>query len=133
VGIYFSQTDTSDKKQKSLNSSITLSALISELPKIHNTPEIRVACPDNMKVIAVEKIKSMFMDSTNLPIKPREVITVDGIRAIFENGWALVRASNTQPMLVMRFEATDTYSLDTIKSATEHLVNGVLNDLQPSA
>ncbi len=121
------------KKQKSLNSSITLSVLISELPKIHNTPEIRVACPDNMKVIAVEKIKSMFMDSTNLPIKPREVITVDGIRAIFENGWALVRASNTQPMLVMRFEATDTYSLDTIKSIMEQLVNNVLNDLQPSA
>jgi phosphomannomutase/phosphoglucomutase len=55
---------------------------------------------------------------------------VDGVRAIFEKGWGLVRASNTQPVLVMRFEANDPVSLESIKSMMEHQVNTIVAGLK---
>jgi phosphomannomutase/phosphoglucomutase len=57
------------------------------------------------------------------------VITVDGVRAIFEKGWGLIRASNTQPVLVMRFEANDPDSLESIKSMMEQKVKKIVSSL----
>ena len=63
-----------------------------------STPEIRVDCPDETKFDVVEKVAEHFR-------KTREIVDIDGARVLFPNGWGLVRASNTQPVLVMRFEA----------------------------
>jgi phosphomannomutase/phosphoglucomutase len=76
-----------------------LSAQMDGLPKLVSTPEIRVDCPDEVKFQVVERVAERFK-------KTHKVIGVDGARVIFEYGWGLVRASNTQPVLVMRFEAT---------------------------
>ncbi|HXY53888.1 MAG TPA: phosphomannomutase/phosphoglucomutase [Nitrospirota bacterium] len=111
---------------------ISASTLISDLPKTYNTPEIRFDCPDHLKFKVVEKAKDVFMRADGLPQKPREVITVDGVRAVFENGWGLVRASNTQPVLVMRFEANDPAALASIKEMMEGRVNSILSDLKYS-
>jgi phosphomannomutase/phosphoglucomutase len=108
----------------------TLSSLLSDLPKVYNTPEIRIDCPDTIKFKAVEKVKEVFMNGGNLPLKPREVITVDGVRAIFDKGWGLIRASNTQPVLVMRFEATDPVSLGAIKDVMNGNLKKILADLK---
>ncbi len=108
------------------------STLIFDLPKTYNTPEIRFDCPDHLKFKVVEKAKDMFM-SGGLPQKPREVITVDGIRAVFEKGWGLIRASNTQPVLVMRFEANDPSVLESIKTMMEEKVNAIINSLKSSS
>ena len=70
----------------------------------------------------VERVKNILTNATALSMKPRDVITVDGVRAVFNNGWGLVRASNTQPVLVMRFEAKDRSSLEVIRALMEHLV-----------
>ncbi len=110
------------KKEKSRDSAVTLSSLGQKLPQMLNTPEIRVACPDSIKFTVVEKVKEIFLSGANLSMKPKEVITVDGVRAVFDNGWGLVRASNTQPVLVMRFEAKDRSSLDSIRALMENLV-----------
>lgn len=75
-----------------------LSAQLEGLPKMVATPEIRVDCPDEVKFHVVERVAAHFK-------KIREVIDVDGVRVLFPQGWGLVRASNTQPVLVLRFEA----------------------------
>lgn len=73
------------------------SSLIADLPKRVSTPEIRVDCPDEIKFKVVEKAQKAFTEYN--------VDLTDGARISFGDGWGLVRASNTQPVLVMRFEA----------------------------
>ncbi|HEY1758839.1 MAG TPA: phosphomannomutase/phosphoglucomutase [Bryobacteraceae bacterium] len=77
-----------------------LSAQLAGLPKTVSTPEIRVDCPDEAKFQVVERVAAQFK-------KSHQVIDVDGVRVLFEHGWGLLRASNTQPVLVMRFEAAE--------------------------
>jgi phosphomannomutase/phosphoglucomutase len=79
-------------------SSQKLSEMLSDLPKTFSTPEIRIDCPDNLKFKIVEELTEYFRSRY-------EVVDIDGVRIQFENGWGLVRASNTQPVLVLRFEA----------------------------
>lgn len=110
----------------------SLSSLLTDLPKTFNTPEIRFDCPDSIKFKVVDRAKEIFLDGTVLPQKPREVITVDGVRAVFEKGWGLIRASNTQPVLVMRFEAKDPASLESIKSMMEQKVKEIISGLSSS-
>jgi len=76
----------------------SLGEIIDQLPKFFSTPEIRITCPDEKKFQIVEKLKEDFK-------KEYEVIDVDGARVLFGDGWGLVRVSNTQPILVLRFEA----------------------------
>ena len=76
-----------------------LSKLLADLPRTVTTPEIRVDCPDEEKFRLVERVKEAFR-------KTHKIIDVDGVRVLFPEGWGLVRASNTQPVIVMRFEAS---------------------------
>ena len=116
------------KSEKGVHAS--LSTLIADLPKTYNTPEIRFDCPNNIKFKVVERAKEVFAQGNNLPQKPKEVITVDGIRAIFDKGWGLIRASNTQPVLVMRFEAHDPAALEAIRTMMEKQVNSIVADMK---
>ncbi len=111
----------------------SLSDLLSGLPKTFNTPEIRFDCPDALKFRVVEKAKELFQLGDGLPQKPLQVITVDGVRAVFHNGWGLIRASNTQPVLVMRFEARDPASLSSIKSMMEKKVELIISSFKNSS
>jgi len=85
-----------------------LTALLSDIPKLHHTPEIRLDCPDDRKQAVVkaviEKIKKM-RSNPNTALKIKKIQTRDGIRAVFRNGWALIRASNTHPVVILRVEA----------------------------
>jgi phosphomannomutase/phosphoglucomutase len=108
----------------------TLSSLLAGLPKTFNTPEIRFECPDTIKFKVVEKAKEIFTQARDMPERPKEVITVDGVRVVFEKGWGLIRASNTQPVLVMRFEAKDEGSLAAIRSLMELKVNAIIASLK---
>jgi phosphomannomutase/phosphoglucomutase len=76
-----------------------LSKLLADLPETFTTPEIRVECPEERKISIVEEAAEHFS-------KKYEALTIDGIRVSFPEGWGLIRASNTQPVLVMRFEAS---------------------------
>jgi len=86
-----------------------LSALIDEIPYFVSTPEIRVECSDDTKFDVVADIAESFK-------KQYETIDIDGARVLFGDGWGLVRASNTQPVLVLRFEAKTEQRLDEIKN-----------------
>jgi phosphomannomutase/phosphoglucomutase len=85
-----------------------LSALASRVPKYHSTPEIRIEATDKAKFQIVEDLKSYFK-------KSYRVIDIDGVRVDFDDGWGLVRPSNTQPVLVLRFEARTEARLEEIR------------------
>ena len=89
-----------------------LSRLLADLPKTFATPEIRVDCPDDKKFAVVEEAAGHFK-------KKYPVATLDGVRITFPDGWGLLRASNTQPVLVMRFEATSPRSLEAYRAEVE--------------
>ncbi len=76
----------------------SISQILDEMPKLVATPEIILAAPDDVKFDIIRRVHDRLADKY-------EVVTVDGARAIFENGWGLVRASNTQPAITLRFEA----------------------------
>lgn len=86
--------------------------LLGDVPRFVSTPEIRVDCPDDRKFGIVEKARAYFGAKY-------EVITVDGVRVLFGDGWGLIRASNTQPVIVMRFEARTQKQLERIQSEME--------------
>ncbi len=89
-----------------------LSAQLEGLPPTVSTPEIRVDCPDEEKFKVVEKVGEYFKGK-------RDVVDVDGVRVLFPEGWGLLRASNTQPVLVMRFEASRQDLLDQYQAEVE--------------
>ncbi|MEO7660264.1 MAG: phosphomannomutase/phosphoglucomutase [Pyrinomonadaceae bacterium] len=99
-----------------------LSALLADLPKLFSTPELRVNCPDESKFKVVEQIAQYFA-------KDHEVNTIDGARIQFEHGWGLVRPSNTQAILVMRFEAGSNETLRGIREVVELKVDELINSV----
>lgn len=92
-----------------------LSAQLSDVPKMVSTPEIRVDTPDEVKFEVVDRVAGHF--------RPRyKTVDIDGVRVVFPYGWGLVRASNTQPVLVMRFEAKDEALLRQYRDEMEKVV-----------
>jgi phosphomannomutase/phosphoglucomutase len=89
-----------------------LSAQMAGLPKMISTPEIRIDCPDETKFRVVERVAERLR-------KTHTIIEVDGVRVVFKDGWGLLRASNTQPVLVMRFEASSQEALDNYRHEME--------------
>jgi phosphomannomutase/phosphoglucomutase len=89
--------------------STPLSARLADVPRYVSTPEIRVDCTDADKFLVVDAVAQYFR--SRYP-----TLDVDGVRVLFPHGWGLVRASNTQPILVVRFEADTRANLDAIQS-----------------
>jgi phosphomannomutase/phosphoglucomutase len=85
-----------------------LAHLLADLPQLVSTPEIRVDCPEDRKVQAVAAAAKYFSARY-------EVVTIDGVRWRTADGWGLIRASNTEPILVLRFEARTAEALDAIR------------------
>ena len=86
--------------------------MLADIPSFVSTPEIRIDCPDSEKFAIVDDAVRHFS-------KHREVVGVDGARILFGDGWGLIRASNTQPVLVARFEATSEARLTEIRNEVE--------------
>jgi phosphomannomutase/phosphoglucomutase len=89
-----------------------VSELLADIPRYYNTPEIRVDCPDEVKFEVVERVTAEFK-------RRFEVVDVDGARVLFGAGWGLIRASNTQAVLVLRAEAKTPEALVRIKQTLE--------------
>ncbi len=117
-------------KKRSSGKSWKMSQLLADLPKTFNTPEIRIDCPDAVKFRVVEQARELFLRENGLQLQPREVITVDGVRAVFDGGWGLIRASNTQPVLVMRFEGKDQAALAMIREFMEEQTRKIIDQMK---
>jgi phosphomannomutase/phosphoglucomutase len=99
-----------------------VSTLLDDVPPTHSTPELRVDCPEELKFELVRRAQEFFAAR-------HEAVTVDGVRVVFPDGWGLVRASNTQPLLVLRFEATTPERLDEIRSYVQGKVEELKREL----
>lgn len=98
-----------------------LSALLRDVPDTHSTPEIRMPCADDIKFSVVKEVTEYFR-------KRHKIIDIDGVRVIFKDGWGLVRASNTQPVLVLRFEALSPEALTRIQQEIESVLAKKMGD-----
>ena len=104
------------------NSERRLSQLLEDVPTTYTTPEIRVDCPDKVKFTLVQQVTEYFRQRY-------KVIDIDGVRVLFDDGWGLVRASNTQPALVLRFEALSENRLQEIRDLVESTLEDMKKDL----
>jgi phosphomannomutase/phosphoglucomutase len=96
-----------------------LSHQLADVPHTVVTPEIRFDCPDELKFAVVNEASAILRAR-------HQTVDVDGVRVLFPHGWGLVRASNTQPILVMRFEATTPELLQEYRSEVEAVVETAL-------
>ena len=94
--------------------------MLSDVPETFATPEIRVECDDAHKFDLVQQVLEHYRPT-------HELVDIDGARIQFPGGWALVRASNTQPVLVLRFEADSDERLRSIRNEVESVL-GRLRD-----
>ncbi len=100
-----------------------ITQLLEGFPKAFNTPEIRIDTTEEKKVLIVEKVKEKFNALNDPKIR---VNLIDGIRISFPDGWALARSSNTQPVIVVRFESTSAEGLARIQDSIMSVVNKYL-------
>ncbi len=98
-----------------------VSTFLDGLPKTVATPEVRIACDDHLKFDVVDRAKSILRQTYDL-------VEIDGLRLRTNEGWALLRASNTQPALVMRVEAKTQPDLQNIRAVIENTVKGIMNE-----
>lgn len=99
-----------------------VSGYLADWPRTVNTPEIRVDCPDKIKFDVVKKAQEYFRQHY-------DIVDVDGVRITFEDGWALLRASNTQPVLVLRFEAESEARLQELRDLIEKPLKNWVQEL----
>jgi phosphomannomutase/phosphoglucomutase len=100
-----------------------ISEILADVPRTFTTPEIRVDCPDRVKFKVVHEVKEHFR-------KTHKIIDVDGVRIPFGDGWGLVRSSNTQPVLVLRFEALTEERLHVIRETVEKVLHDIMKKHQ---
>ena len=105
---------------------MNLSTFLDQLPKRSATPEIRIDCADEVKFGVVDVVTDHFRGEY-------EIIDVDGMRLKTKHGWALLRASNTQPALVMRVEADSEDSLQELQSMVQRVVQEKMTQMVRSS
>lgn len=98
-----------------------LSELLSDVPRMYATPEIRLDCPDEIKFLVVDRLKEMYKGKFDL-------IDIDGVRVVFKEGWGLARPSNTQPVIVLRFEAESKESLKKIENMVKEDLKKIMSE-----
>ena len=99
-----------------------LSTYLSDWPLTYNTPEIRMDCPENIKFEVVRRAQDYFRERY-------DVIDMDGARVVFDDGWGLIRASNTQGALVLRFESQSEDRLAEIRQVMETPIRRWIKEL----
>jgi phosphomannomutase / phosphoglucomutase len=102
-----------------------LSEFLTDLPPLFSTPEIRTDCPDSIKFDVVRELTEYYRG--RFPI-----IDIDGVRVMMEGGWGLVRPSNTQPILVLRFEAESEEALERIGRQITGDLDRLLKNFTPA-
>jgi phosphomannomutase/phosphoglucomutase len=106
----------------------TVTELLADVPALVATPEIRIDCPDSLKLRLVDEVLRRFKADERQ--EGFRIIDIDGVRVEWPDGWGLVRQSNTQPILVLRFEATSTTRLAAIRERFETVITAARRSLE---
>ena len=105
-----------------IDDGMDLDAELAKLPQVYSTEEIKVKTTESEKFKIIAKVKEMLANPPSIFPKIKDIIDVDGVRINFENGWGLVRASNTTPVLVTRFESTSQIDVKIYEEAINNLI-----------
>lgn len=115
-------------KNKKQNKDFKVEDLLEPFNKVFISKEIRLKCPNELKKTVLEELKNYVNDEL-FNSKIKDIVTLDGMRIIFEDGFALIRQSNTEPVFTMRFEAKTKEQCENYQNAlvnlTEKLVEKV--------
>ena len=110
-----------------IHDGIDLDAELAKLPQVFSTEEIKVETTESEKFRIIDKVKELLKNpSVDFPLV-KDIIDIDGVRINFENGWGLVRASNTTPVLVTRFESTSEDGAKLYENAVNQLIQKAKN------
>ncbi len=102
---------------------------IKSLPKVYSTEEIKIETSEDKKFELIKRIKELLKHPPVYFPKIENIITIDGVRINFDNGWALVRASNTTPVLVTRFESTNQEDLKLYQASINKIISQAKDSL----
>lgn len=115
-------------KHKKLNPEFKISDMLKAFDEVYSSPEVRYPCPNELKKSTLEKVQTMVESDKNIfgsPIK--DIITLDGMRIVFDGGFALIRQSNTEPVFTLRFEAKTKEECDKLKTVMLGMLDQILN------
>ena len=115
-------------KHKKLNPEFKISDMLKAFDEVYSSPEVRYPCPNELKKSTLEKVQTMVESDKNIfgsPIK--DIITLDGMRIVFDGGFALIRQSNTEPVFTLRFEAKTKNECDKLKTVMLGMLDQILN------
>lgn len=115
-------------KHKKLNPEFKISDMLKAFDEVYSSPEVRYPCPNELKKSTLEKVQTMVETDKNIfgsPIK--DIITLDGMRIVFDGGFALIRQSNTEPVFTLRFEAKTKEECDKLKAVMLGMLDQILN------
>ena len=115
-------------KNKLKNSNFKLTDLLEPFNKVFLSDEVRLKCPNEFKKDVLAKLETMVNEEL-FGSKIKEIITIDGLRIIFEDGFALIRQSNTEPVFTLRFEAKTQEKCDHYKDTLVDLTCSLVEEL----
>jgi len=112
-----------------VNDGIDPDEYLEKLPKLYSTDELKVKTTEDDKFKIMKKLSLRLKNPPEYFPKIRDIIDIDGVRVVFEDGWGLVRASNTTPVLVTRFEASSKENMELIQESLNKMINEVMKEL----
>lgn len=115
-------------KQKKLNPEFKISDILKPFDAVYSSPEVRYPCPNELKKLTLEKIKEIVLNNRDIfGSKIKDIITLDGMRIVFDGGFALIRQSNTEPVFTLRFEAKTKEECEKFKSVMINELDKIIN------
>ena len=114
-------------KHKKINQEFKISDMLKAFDEVYSSAEVRYPCPNELKKSTLEKVKSMIEADKNIfGSQIKDIITLDGMRIVFDGGFALIRQSNTEPVFTLRFEAKTKEECEKLKSAMLNMLGEIL-------
>lgn len=118
-------------EKKRYNKDFKITDMIEPFSKVYSSQEVRVSCPNSLKKSTIETFEELISKNPNFfGSKIKDIITIDGMRIVFENGFALIRQSNTEPVFTLRFEAENE---ETARRYEDLMVNKVMEIVKANA
>ncbi len=114
-------------KHKKINPEFKISDMLKAFDEVYSSAEVRYPCPNELKKSTLEKVQSMIEADKNIfGSQIKDIITLDGMRIVFDGGFALIRQSNTEPVFTLRFEAKTKEECEKLKSAMLNMLGEIL-------
>lgn len=114
-------------RHKKINPEFKISDMLKAFDEVYSSAEVRYPCPNELKKSTLEKVKSMIEADKNIfGSQIKDIITLDGMRIVFDGGFALIRQSNTEPVFTLRFEAKTKEECEKLKSAMLNMLGEIL-------